>query len=37
MLSMTANRVLRTLACRAQCPGARAEAVPLDLAPHDGQ
>ena len=29
---MVASRVLKALACRAQCPGAKVEAVPLDLA-----
>ena len=37
VLSMMASRFLKTLACRAQCPGAKAEAVPLDLAQHGGQ
>ena len=29
---MVTSRFLTTLACRAQCPAARVEAVPLDLA-----
>ena len=37
VLSMMASRFLNTLSCRAQCPGARVEAVPLDLALHGDQ